>query len=89
MIASSLKEGQEQQDGADEIVDLLLNKGADVNIKSESHPFFFLGGGVWGGGLREERKKVELGRKIRCHRWRVGREGRGERKHCMRQVFDL
>lgn len=35
MIASSLKEGQEQQDGADEIVDLLLNKGADVNIKSE------------------------------------------------------
>lgn len=43
MIASSLKEGQEQQDGADEIVDLLLNKGADVNIKSEFLPpsFFF------------------------------------------------
>lgn len=43
MIASSLKEGQEQQDGADEIVDLLLNKGADVNIKSEFPripPFF-------------------------------------------------
>lgn len=38
MIASSLKEGQEQQDGADEIVDLLLNKGADVNIKSEFLP---------------------------------------------------
>ena len=28
MIASSLKEGEE-------IVDLLLNKGADVNMKSE------------------------------------------------------
>lgn len=49
MIASSLKEGQEQQDGADEIVDLLLNKGADVNIKSEflsppplPPPLFFL-----------------------------------------------
>ena len=42
MIASSLKEGQEQQDGADEIVDLLLNKGADVNIKSKPHPFFSL-----------------------------------------------
>lgn len=46
MIASSLKEGQEQHDGADEIVDLLLNKGADVNIKSQfplfRPPFFFL-----------------------------------------------
>lgn len=38
MIASSLKEGQEQQDGADEIVDLLLKKGADVDIKSEFSP---------------------------------------------------
>lgn len=35
MIASSLKEDKQQQDGSDEIVDLLLNKGADVNIKSE------------------------------------------------------
>ncbi len=30
MIASSLKEG-------DELVDLLLKKGADVNMKSEEH----------------------------------------------------
>ncbi len=30
MIASSLKEG-------DELVDLLLKKGADVNMKSEKH----------------------------------------------------
>lgn len=62
MIASSLKEGQEQQDGADEIVDLLLNKGADVNIKSEFPfflpPFFFLSPlfvCVWEG----EKKKKE------------------------------
>lgn len=41
MIASSLKE--EQQDGSDEIVDLLLNKGADINIKSEFSWFFWFG----------------------------------------------
>lgn len=35
MIASSLKEEGQQDGAADEIVDLLLNKGADVNIKSE------------------------------------------------------
>lgn len=64
MIASSLKEEQEQQDGADEIVDLLLNKGADVNIKSEFPPLFFLccdfgklGGGGGGGGKEKHRVK--------------------------------
>lgn len=35
MIASSLKEEEQQDGAADEIVDLLLNKGADVNIKSK------------------------------------------------------
>lgn len=69
MIASSLKEGQEQQDGAEEIVDLLLNKGADVNIKSEFNPltsplpsplpFFFPPSNpvcmcMGGGGIEEE-----------------------------------
>lgn len=69
MIASSLKEGQEQQDGAEKIVDLLLSKGADVNIKSEFNPsslpppcLCVEGGGIeeelWGGlKMVKERKK--------------------------------
>lgn len=65
MIASSLKEGQEEQDGADEIVDLLLKKGADVDIKSEFSPalalsslLFFC---VW-GRRGEEGEKGGVGR---------------------------
>lgn len=55
MIASSLKEEKQQQDGSDEIVDLLLNKGADVNIKSEysQPPFCLCCVGV--GGRERER----------------------------------
>lgn len=66
MIASSLKEGQEQQDGAEEIVDLLLNKGADVNIKSEFNPFSPLFVCVW-VGIEEEL-------------WGVFKDGEGKEK---------